>query len=100
MSRLEYDPDKNTSCLGLHQCYCHVAMLFSHYMHKYDDNDIYNSYVGVHTQSCETPTQVDKVANDFANLCLATTGKSEEEIYPVIISEISANQRTDKTLKR
>ena len=25
MSRLEYDPDKNTYCLGLHQCYCQLA---------------------------------------------------------------------------
>ena len=100
MSRLEYDPDKNTSCLDVHQCYCHVATLFSHYMHKHDDNDMYDSYVGVHNQSCETSAQVDKVANDFANSCLATTGESEEEIYPATVSEIAANQRNDKTLKR
>jgi len=40
MSRLEYDPDKNTSCLGLHQYYCHVATLFSNCMHKHDDDDM------------------------------------------------------------
>ena len=56
MSMLEYYPDKNTSCLGLHQCYCHVATLFSYYMHKHDDDDMYDSYVGVHTQSCKTLT--------------------------------------------
>ena len=98
MSRFEYDPDKNTSCLGL--CYYHVATIFSNYMHKHDDNDMYDSYVGVHYQSCETSAQVDKVANDFANSCLATTGESEEEIYPATVSEIAANQRNDKKLKR
>jgi len=69
-------------------------------MYKHDNNDMYDSYVGVHTQSYETPTQVDKVANGFGNLCFATTGKSEEEIYPVTVSEIVTNQRTDKTLNR
>ena len=32
ISRLEYDPDKKNSRLGLHQCYCHVATSCSHYM--------------------------------------------------------------------
>jgi len=56
--------------------------------------------VGVHTQSCETSDQVDKLADNFTNLCFATTGKSEEEIYPATVSEIAANQRKDTMLQR
>jgi len=69
-------------------------------MQNHDDDDMYGSYVGVHTQSCETSTQVDKLADDFTNLCFATTGKSEEEIYPVTVSKNAANKHNNKTLKR
>ena len=86
--RLEYDHGNKTSCLGLHQCYCHVATFFNHHMHKHDNDDMYESCAGVHTQLCETPTR------------FATTGKSEEEIYPAIVSEIVANQCNNKTLNR
>jgi len=61
---------------------------------------MYNSYVGVHTQSYETPSLVDKLTNDFTNICFVTTGKSKDEINPAMVSKITANQRKDTILQR
>ena len=45
IGRLEYNPKKKSISLGVHQCYCHMAMLFNHYMYKHgrDDTDTYHS---------------------------------------------------------
>ncbi len=39
ISRLEYNPHKKTESLDVHQCFCHLATLRSHYRHKHNDVD-------------------------------------------------------------
>ena len=51
ISRLEYDPDKKTESLDVHQCFSHVATLISHYMHKHDDVNMNTLYVGFHNDT-------------------------------------------------
>jgi len=60
ISRLEYNPDKKTSLLEMYQCSYHVAMIFSHYMHKPDKDDMCQSYLGIHSPPREISPQVDK----------------------------------------
>ena len=100
ISRLEYDPSKDTKSIGVHQCFCHVATLLSHYVRKYDDSMMQQSFAGMHANSCIEPTTVDNLTNSFVNMTFANTGEPEEEIYPATVSEIASEQRKDKKLKR
>ena len=99
ISRLEYDPDKKTESLDVHQCFCHVATLISHYMHEHDDINMNTSYVSFHNDMPVIPTHVDNVANNFINNTFANTGDSEEDIYPATVSQIAAEQRKDTNLR-
>ena len=101
ISRLEYDPDKNVKDLSYAQRYCHMATLFSHYMHKHESEDEYRDlYMSQHSANCHS---VNDLAYDFEamniNHVFANTGEDEDDIYPVTVSEIAQEQRLDKTLK-
>jgi hypothetical protein len=100
ISRLEYDPDKKTESLDVHQCFCHVATLLSHYRHNQDDVNVNTPYVGFHDDTPVIPTKVDDVAGNFVHNVFTNLGDSEEDIYPVTVSQIAAEQRKDTNLRR
>jgi len=54
----------------------------------------------MHTNLCIEPTTVENLTNSFVNMIFANTGKPEDDIYPAMVSEIAAEQRKDKKLKR
>ena len=98
--RLEYDPSKDTTSIGVHQCFCHVATLLSYdYVRKYDDSMMQQSFTGMHANSCIEPTTVDNLTTSFVDMTFANTGEPDDEIYPATVSEIASEQRKDKKLK-
>ena len=99
ISRLEYDPDKKTESLDVHQCFCHVATLLSHYRHKHDDVNMNTPYVGFHDDTPVIPTHVDDVASNFVQNVFTNIGNSEEDIYPATVSQIAAEQCKDTNLR-
>ena len=90
ISRLEYGSDKKTESLDVHQCFCHVATLLSHYRHKHDNVNMNTPYVGFHDDTPVIPTHVHDVADNFVNNTFANTGNSEEDIYIATVSQIAA----------
>ena len=95
-----YDPSKDTKSIGIHQCFCYVSTLLSHYVRNYDDNMMQQSFTGMYANSCIEPTTVDNLTNSFVHMTFANTGKPEDEIYPATVFEIASEQRKDKKLKR
>ena len=59
INRLEYDSSKYTKSIGIHQCFCHVATLLSHYVPKYNDSMMQQSFAGMHANSYIESTMVD-----------------------------------------
>ena len=103
ISRLEYCPDKKLEGLSMQARYCHMATMFTHYMHKHDgrSNGDDDQYLRCHAS---VQSSVDDITDGFAKMSFASlfanTGEDEEDIYPVTIAEVADAQRRDSALKK
>ena len=86
LSRLEYDPEKNTWSLSCTQCYCRMTTLFSHYMQTHDDTDM--------TVYSYNINPVRTITNGFERMNIKNVyvnfEDNKEEIYPSTINEIAS----------
>jgi hypothetical protein len=102
LSRLDYDPTKNTSVISHHQKMQTCCMLFRMYEESCDEADkvchmacaISDSNV-----STEGETISDTYTRDAINRVFANVANDEDEIYPITVSQIAEAQRSDSNLK-
>ena len=95
LSRLDYDPSRNTRSLNYNQCYYHLAKSFSQYMLKHDnvEKTIYSHHI------VPMENQWDKKEHIDINHVFAKVEDTKEEIYPVTINEMTSEQKDDNDLK-
>ena len=102
LSRLDYDPTKNTSEMTPQQVSKLCCMMFRRYEESFDDAEKVCYMARAVIDSDASPgsdTSSDAFTQETIARVFANVADDEDEIYPVTISQIAESQRSDKNLK-
>ena len=102
LSRLEYDPTKNTSVIAHHERMQICCMLFRTYEESCDEAEKVCHMaraISDSNKSTEGEAISDTFTRDAINRVFASVANNEDEIYPVTVSQIAEAQRSDSNLK-